>query len=216
VLPELPPQLPWLIFPSTFYSMLGDRYHRIHGLPADVRGSRDDGWLIIAFAPPHGHALYILNTRDRILLPAVIRSPSDNAKLPLIVNAATLSTSPSQGPYVVAAIAVVDGRPTFAFWSPGRDSWFSTEGALNIRPQNVIYYLGGLGFVFPGEQIVLFRVTHGADGDVTIGRAEMLDLDQRANYGDDVQVMLDVGGRMNRYLVVSRGRLFMVVRLRLR
>jgi hypothetical protein len=221
VLPELPPQLPWLVFPSTepptFYSMLGDRYHRLHGQPADVRsarycGSGDGGWLVIAFPPPHGHALYNLNTRDRILLPEVFRSPSHNTEIPLIVDFATLSASPSQGPYAVAASAVVDGRPTIAFWTPGRDSWFSTEGAFNICPQDVIYFLGGFSFVFPGEQIVLFRVTHGTDGDVTIGRAERLDIKQRANYGDDVQAMFDAGGRMNRYLVVSRGRLLMVVR----
>jgi hypothetical protein len=221
--PELPPQLPWLVFPSTmpptFYSMLGDRYHRLHGLPADVRASRycgsgDDGWLIIAFPPPHGHALYNLNTRDRIRLPAVIRSPSDNAELPLVVHAATLSASPSQGRYEVAAVAVVDDRPTAAFWSPGHDSWFSTRDQLTVMPQDVIYiyFLGSFAFVFPGEQLVLFGVTYGADGDVTIGRANVMDLKQRSDYGFDVRVMLDVVGTMKRYLVVSRGRLLMVVR----
>ncbi|KAK3161119.1 hypothetical protein QOZ80_1BG0072290 [Eleusine coracana subsp. coracana] len=216
--PHLPPQLPWLIFPDAeapvFYTVFTDSYHPCR-LPAEVRaarwrGSADDGWLVLALAAPHAYALYNLNSGGRIDLPPGFRS-DNNAELPLVLLAAALSASPSNGDdYMVAAIALVDDHPTAAFWTPGRDSWFSTGGPLAEMPQDVIHYQDAFFFVTPHEQLVKFRAAEGPNGGVVL-RRENLVMWQRVDYNDCARWMARLG-RKKRYLVESGEDLLMVVR----
>ncbi|WVZ69936.1 hypothetical protein U9M48_018650 [Paspalum notatum var. saurae] len=217
-LPLLPPQLPWLIFPGTtesptFYSPLTGRHHRLCGLPHDVRaarccGSGDGGWLVLALNSRHAHALYNLDTSQRIPLPPGFRTPR-NADFPLVVRAATLSAAPSPGvPYMVAAIVLVANGSTAAFWTEGSPSWFAPGGPP--RPQDVIFYVGGFYFVGADEGVVTFYPYVAPNGDVTFARLDY-EMQQRGDYNDDLGFVGN-HGKMTRYLVVSQGLLLMVVR----
>lgn len=154
-LPPLPPQLPWLIFPSTeapnFYSPIGERYHSLSGLPFDIRrarccGSGDGGWLVLALdsPSPHAHALYNLNSGQRIPLPPGFVTPTGTESSPLEfdMRAATLSAA---APHMVtvAAIVRVGADSTAAFWGEGCESWFSPGGLLTEGMQDLVYYRVG-------------------------------------------------------------------------
>ncbi|TVU34248.1 hypothetical protein EJB05_16079, partial [Eragrostis curvula] len=216
-LPALPPQLPWLIFPNTetptFYSALTGRHHRCR-LPPNARrgrlcGSGDGGWLILALNSSHAHALYNPNTGHSVPLPPGFTSQSDN-EYPLVVRAATLSAAPSPNPYMVAAIVLVRSRSTAAFWSEGSDSWFTSGGFLTVRPQDVVYFEGAFYFLTIREGVISFRPGYGPNGSVNIHRVEY-EVQKREDYDNDV-AFVQGNGAVRRYLVVSRGRLLMVVR----
>ncbi|KAJ1284065.1 hypothetical protein BS78_03G175100 [Paspalum vaginatum] len=219
-LPPLPPQLPWLIFPSTaepptFYSPLTGRHHRLCRLPHDVRrarccGSGDGGWLVLALNSRHAHVLYNLDTSQRIPLPPGFRTPR-NADFPLVVHAAALSAAPSPDvQYMVAAIVLVASGSTAAFWVEGSPSWFAPGDLRATRPQDVIFYVGGFYFVGADEGVVAFYPYHAPDGGVTFARLDY-QMQQRGDYNDDLGFVGN-HGEMTRYLVVSQGRLLMVVR----
>ncbi|KAK3164635.1 hypothetical protein QOZ80_1AG0022170 [Eleusine coracana subsp. coracana] len=216
---NLPDNLPWLIFHDAdapaFYTAFTDSYHPCR-LPAEVhavrwRGSANDGWLILALAAPHAYVLYNLNSGgQRIDLPSRFRS-DNNVESPLVLLTAALSASPSNGDdYMVAAIALVDDRPTATFWTPGHDSWFSTGSPLAVMPQDVIHYQDAFFFITPREELVKFKAAEGPNGGVVL-RRENLGMRQRAGYNVDAWSIARLG-RKKRYLVESRENLLMVVR----
>ncbi|CAL4949049.1 unnamed protein product [Urochloa decumbens] len=216
-LPELPPQLPWLIFPNaeapTFYSLITRRHHRLLNLPLDVRrarpcGSGDGGWLVLALDSRHGYALYNLGSGGRIPLPPEYRNPR-HVPFPLVVRAAALSAAPSPGTnYMVAAIVnAAAGDTNAALWMEGNDTWFSPWGMRAFRLEDVIFFDGVFFFVGADERVVTFGPVHGPDGTVFFARGDY-DMQQREDYAEDV----GYGARMRRYLVGSRGCLLMVIR----
>jgi hypothetical protein len=212
VRPPVPPQLPWLIFPSieepTFYSPLGRRHHRLRGLPPDVRrarfcGSGAGGWLLLALNSRHEHALYNLNSDLRILLPQELEYPTGTV-LPLVVRAATLSDST----FRIAAIVLVGDGSTAAFWNVGRERWFSKGDLLGVTLQDVIFYGGGFFFITSHEDVIMFQPTESPDGNVDVARVDYF-MEQRE---DDAACFVGGMGTTRRYLAESRGRLLMVVR----
>jgi hypothetical protein len=203
------------------YRVASRGYDSLHGLPADVSaarfcGSGNGGWLLLAFQAPHGHgyALYNLNSGHRIPLPPTFRYLSDNVESPLVVHAATFSHSTcSSAPFVVAAIAAVDDRPTAAFWFQGCNAWFTTDGEpLTERPQDVIFREreGTFCFIMPDEQLIMYGPAFGPDGDVFLRRWD-LHIWQRAGYSRDLEI-IDGNGIIKRYLLDNGGRLFMIMR----
>ncbi|TVU34261.1 hypothetical protein EJB05_16092, partial [Eragrostis curvula] len=220
VLPPLPPQLPWVIFPNTeaptFYSALGRNYHRLGRLPPDLRrarfcGSSDGGWLVLALDSSHAYALYNLYSHQRVPLPPEFETPR-GAVFPLVVRAATLSNPPFQNEFMVAAIVLVANRSTVAFWTMYRGRWFSGGlGPLDVTPQDLIYYGGAFFFITTDERLATFWPSEHPDGGEVIADRMDYDMQQREDYDDDVG-FVQGNGQMRRYLVQSRGRLLMVVR----
>ncbi|CAO2203838.1 unnamed protein product [Urochloa humidicola] len=217
ILPPLPPQLPWLIFPNaeapTFFSPITRRHHRLFNLPLDVRraricGSGAGGWLVLALDSRHGYALYNLGSGERIPLPPGSRT-ARSFPFPVVVRAATLSAAPSPGTnYMVGAIVNAgSGDTNVALWSEGNDTWFSPGGTRAFRPQDVIFFQNYFIFIGADERIVAYASVHGPDGAVSFFRGDY-DVQQREDYAEDV----GYGSRMRRYLVDSRGGLLMVVR----
>ncbi|KAK3164636.1 hypothetical protein QOZ80_1AG0022180 [Eleusine coracana subsp. coracana] len=216
--PRFPPALPWLIFPSTeeptFFSALDRRFHRLCHLPADVRrarlcGSAAGGWLVLTLNSRHAYALYHLDSGRRIALPPQLVAPRGTV-FPLVVRAATLSAPPLHRRHMVGAIVLAAARSAAAFWTPGRESWFSDGGLLDVTPQDVIFYGGGFYFVTPDEDILTFWPMENAEGDVAVARLDY-DMEQREDFDVDV-AFAAVLVTTRRYLVESRGRLLMVVR----
>ncbi|KAL5229185.1 hypothetical protein ABZP36_017450 [Zizania latifolia] len=217
--PRLPPQLPWLILPSTrapsFYSEIGRRRHHLP-LPPDIRlarfcGSSGGGWFVLSLDRSHSHALYNINSGQRIHLPSGLVTHT-GIKLPLVVRSATLSTSPGPQAYMVAAIVIVAGQFRVAFWCQGSDRWFSSTGPSLRLPQDVIYYGGAFYSVNAAERVVAFWPGYrGQDNNQMLMRRVDYDMLQREDYRTDVGFMRG-NGTMLRYLVASRGQLLMVVR----
>ncbi|KAG8051515.1 hypothetical protein GUJ93_ZPchr0001g32141 [Zizania palustris] len=214
--PQLPPQLPWLIFPSTkapsFYSEIGRRRHHLP-LPPDIRlarfcGSSGGGWFVLSLDRRHSHSLYNINSGQRIDLPSGLVTHT-GIKLPLVVRSATLSTSPGPQAYMVAAIVVVAKQFTIAFWCQGSDRFFLSSGPSLRRPQDVIYYREAFYSVNAAERVVAFWPGYrGQDSNEMLMRRVDYDMVQREDYRMDIAI----GLTMVRYLVASRGQLLMVVR----
>jgi hypothetical protein len=218
VRPALPPQLPWLVFPSTesptFYSALSRHHHRLCRLPPDVRrarfcGSGAGGWLVLALNSRHAHALYNLNSGHRISLPPEFQAPR-GAVFPLVVRVAAISAPPFHNGHMVAAIVLVADRSTAAFWNVGRQRWFSTGGLFGVTLQDVIFYEGVFFFITSDEDVVTFWPMESPDGDVAVARVDYR-MQQREE-DDDAACFIAHLGTTRRYLVESRGRLLMVVR----
>ncbi|KAL6651603.1 hypothetical protein ACP70R_010528 [Stipagrostis hirtigluma subsp. patula] len=218
------PELPWLLLPSTtdpsFYTTIGDKRFALATLPPDVRaarfcGSFGGGWLALALShPPHAHALYNLNSGVRIDLPRL----TDDGH-PVTVRVATFSATPSRPPseaYLVGAIIQGSTEPCVAFWQRWMGEWVSSgspiSGTAGEELHDIIYYRGGFHVITSTERMVVYVPQRGDDGQLSAVDTKFYDAPQREDYDEDVRIQSDVGGWMDRYLVVSRGELLMVVR----
>ncbi|KAM0879602.1 hypothetical protein ACQ4PT_034125 [Festuca glaucescens] len=219
-LPLLPPLLPCLIFPSTeaptFFCPI-DRMSYPLPLPRAVRNARlcgygEGGWLVLALDTRHTHALYNIYSGKRTPLP---RGIPDVRNLPLVLRAATLSSSPtSHQEYMIGAIALVCARCCPAFWQEGLQNWITPDPEdmwTSRRPQDVIYCAGAFYFLTTAESLVTYTpVLSGDNNELSMKRYDY-DMVQREDYADDL-LFIGGNGSMVRYLVQIRRWLHMVVR----
>ncbi|XP_062186060.1 uncharacterized protein LOC133889627 [Phragmites australis] len=220
--PPLPPQLPWLLFPSTtepsFYTTIGGKRYTLARLPPDVRASRfvgsfDGGWLALALSqPPHAHALYNLNSGDCVVLPRVSQEGH-----PVMVSVATFSAPPSRPPpeaYLICAI-IKGTTPCIAFWQYWMGHWLSAGapvGGTGEELHDVIYYNGGFHVLTSRERVVVYVPELDKDGKLLHANPTFYDIQQRQDYNVDVEGLREGHNRIDRYLVESRGELLMAVR----
>ncbi|XP_048567954.1 uncharacterized protein LOC125548388 [Triticum urartu] len=223
LLPPLPPVLPWLVFPNTEEPSLFcaiDRMSYPLGLPRDVRnarfcGSCDGGWLVLALdTRPTQYALYNLYFGQRIPLPGGLTIPDGAGNVPLVLRAATFTSSPtSPGPngYMIGAIVLVCSKWCAAFWREGLPNWITSESDdvwMRRPPQDVKFAGGAFFFVTADEKIVMYVPTFAGDENQYVMRRFDCDMLQRDGYADDLQG----NAKIARYLVDSRGVLHMVLR----
>ncbi|BAF29680.1 F-box/kelch-repeat protein At1g57790 [Oryza sativa Japonica Group] len=227
-----PPPLPRLVLPEAdgpaFYCVpSGCRPHPFVLPPAALRarcfGSYNGAWIFQAVDQAANHVLLNLITHQQLNLPNLIRFPS--FRLPgltfdfeVAFVAATLSSQPTDQGCVGASIIGFKRRPLnprhIAFWRMGDEAfsqsiesrWIDEELELDVV--DLLYSGHGAGaflFLTRGENIRVFRQPIFPLGDM---QTTVLYFERRGDDDDD-----DGRPVLDRYLVESRGKLLMVVRL---
>ncbi|KAI4999502.1 uncharacterized protein LOC123444017 [Hordeum vulgare subsp. vulgare] len=223
--PPAPRQLPWLLLPSSdkpsFFS-LHSGAKRCLRLPESVRGARlcgshDGGWVALAFEQWRGYAAVNLLSGARVLLPDRLRTalphpfgPHANTACEhhMVIRAITFSGSPSAEDCLAAAH--VSSASNIAFWRQGMNRhWITCGVALDVI-QDIIYYENGLkqGFhvLSKTEDIVVYSPNADKGAPLVMTRTSY-----------QVQERADILRRksriVSRYLVESRGKLLMILRL---
>ncbi|GJN40516.1 hypothetical protein PR202_gb29739 [Eleusine coracana subsp. coracana] len=130
-----PPQLPWLLLPSTaanapVFSCI--RYEGPHPafLPDDVRtarccGSHPGGWLVLVLRNHQqqggGYALPNLHTGENLAVPGFLNMPNDiGGEVVVTVLGAALSAAPTEDGACLAVVLANCPSP-IAFWRPGME-----------------------------------------------------------------------------------------------
>uniref|UniRef100_A0ACD5X6B6 Uncharacterized protein n=1 Tax=Avena sativa TaxID=4498 RepID=A0ACD5X6B6_AVESA len=217
----LPCKLPWLLLPSpvapSFLSLHSGATRRLY-LPESVRaarlcGSHEGGWVALAFDQWRGYAAVNLCSGAKVPLPDRLRIPSSrwidaDREHPMVIRTITFSGTPSAEGCLAAAH--VSSTCSIAFWRTGMDRhWIAYRGDVD-HIQDIIYYKGGFHVLSNTEDVVVYtpNVVNGAS--LVMSRTSCL-IQKRDDYKPDSR--LPKSFRMSRYLVESRGKLLMVLRL---
>uniref|UniRef100_A0A0E0RGK5 KIB1-4 beta-propeller domain-containing protein n=1 Tax=Oryza rufipogon TaxID=4529 RepID=A0A0E0RGK5_ORYRU len=229
-----PPPLPRLVLPEAdgpaFYCVpSGCRPHPFVLPPAALRarcfGSYDGAWIFQAVDQAANHVLLNLITHQQLNLPNLLRFhsfmlPALTFDFEVAFVAATLSSRPTDQGCVGAGIISFNRVPHdprhIAFWCMGDEafSWSiqmtrNIGGALELDVVDLLYSSHGAGaflFLTRREDIHVFRQPIFPQGDVM--QSTPLYFERRGDDDDD-----DGRPVLDRYLVESRGKLLMVVRL---
>uniref|UniRef100_A0A0E0MLU0 KIB1-4 beta-propeller domain-containing protein n=1 Tax=Oryza punctata TaxID=4537 RepID=A0A0E0MLU0_ORYPU len=228
-----PPPLPRLVLPEAdgpaFYCVpsgcLPHRFVVPHAaLHARCFGSYDGAWLFHAVEQAANHVLLNLITHQQLNLPNLLRVPSLvlpglTFEFEVAIVAATLSRRPTDQGCVGAGIICFHRKPLdsrhIAFWRMGDEAFsesFQSAGIgreLELEVVDLLY--GGHGggaflFLTRGENIRVFRQPIFPLRDM---QTALLYFERRGDDDDD-----DGWPVIDRYLVESREKLLMVVRLR--
>ena len=205
----------------------GCRPHPFVLPPAELRarcfGSYDGAWIFQAVDQAANHVLLNLITHQQLNLPNLLRFhsfmlPALTFDFEVTFVAATLSSQPTDQGCVGASIIGFKRRPLnprhIAFWRMGDEAfsqsiesrWIDEELELDVV--DLLYSGHGAGaflFLTRGENIRVFRQPIFPLGDM---QTTVLYFERRGDDDDD-----DGRPVLDRYLVESRGKLLMVVRL---
>uniref|UniRef100_A0A0D9VFI7 KIB1-4 beta-propeller domain-containing protein n=1 Tax=Leersia perrieri TaxID=77586 RepID=A0A0D9VFI7_9ORYZ len=214
--------------------------HRRPGLPPDARGARftgsvHGGWLAAAELPARlrtrGPALINLRTSDCVILARQLVYYRDFGGIyrgKMVFHAVALSSAPTEEGNANAppkfAAAVVGAKSNIVFSNAGMDHWTPPMTRSNAKPaewqelipkrpiEDVTFYTGGtLGGGFyvltDDENLVMYK----PDKDVVDGKLTM-PVVASYDFGDHRAATPEPDQLIARYLVESRGDLFMVVR----
>ncbi|GJM91017.1 hypothetical protein PR202_ga07362 [Eleusine coracana subsp. coracana] len=150
--PKHPPQLPWLLLPSTAAKAPVFSCIRCEGphpalLLDDVRtarccGSHPGGWLVLALRNHQqqggGYALHNLHTGENLAVPGFLNTPDDvGGEVVVTVLGAALSAAPTEDDACLAVVLAKCASP-IAFWRPGMElehlyppmPWYTTSRYL--------------------------------------------------------------------------------------
>lgn len=218
-----PCQLPCLLLPSpvtpSFVSLHSGATRRIY-LPESVRaarlcGSHEGGWVALASDQWRGYAAVNLCSGAKVPLPDRLRIPSARWIDPacehhMIIRTVTFSGTPSTEGCLAAAH--VSSASNIAFWRTGMDQhWIACRRGVDVI-QDIIYYKEGFHVLSNTEDVVVYtpKVSGGWYAPLVMSRTSYL-VEKRADYKPDS--LLPKSHSMSRYLVESRGKLLMVLRL---
>ncbi|XP_037406106.1 uncharacterized protein LOC119268551 [Triticum dicoccoides] len=227
--PPAPRQLPWLLLPSpdkpSFFSLHSGAKRRLR-LPESIRGARlcgshDGGWVALAFEQWRGYAAVNLLSGATVLLPDRLRTahplaPQANTSCEhhMVIRTITFSGSPSAEDCLAAAH--VSSASNIAFWRPGmKEHWITCGVAVALDViQDIIYYENGLkqGFhVLSNTEDIVVYTPNSVEGASLVMSRSSYQIQKRADYRPDN--LRRKSRTVSRYLVESRGKLLMVLRL---
>jgi hypothetical protein len=217
---KAPPCLPWLLLPSpvapSFLSLHSRATRRLH-LPESVRaarlcGSHEGGWVALAFDQWRGYAAVNLCSGVRVPLPDRLRIPSarwidTDCEHHMVIRTITFSGTPSTEGCLAAAH--ISSASNLAFWRTGMDRhWIAFRRNADVI-QDIIYYKGGFHVLSNTEDIMVY--TRNVNCVPLVMSSTPNPVQKRADYKPDS--LLPKPQSMSRYLVESRGKLLMIMRL---
>jgi hypothetical protein len=223
----MPDPLPWILLPSSDAASANiccvvDGHalnHRVSvAQGARFFGADDGGWLFFALHQTHGHALLNLRTRHPELTTRAIPDQLSIWDAPRLENmtllAATLSAPPDEeqlcfGSAIVIPWRFVSGPREVVFWRMGDTVAVDAGQVPHPHPcfhvEDLVYYHGAFYFLTRGEHFRVYKPSLGEDGSIKLN-ADIIVWFQPRQQEDGEHVVA-------RYIVQSREKLLMVVRL---
>ncbi|KAM0840566.1 hypothetical protein ACQ4PT_059575 [Festuca glaucescens] len=212
--------LPLLLLPSpvtpSFLSLHSGAICRLH-LPESVRaarlcGSHEGGWIVLASDQWRGYAAVNLCSGAMVPLPDRLRIPSARGRIDttcehhMVIRTVTFSGMPSAEGCLAAAH--VSSASNIAFWRMGMERyWLACRRDVVDVIQDIIYYKEGFHVLSSTEDVVVYA----PKGDLLGMSHTSYLMQKRTDYKPDR--LLPKGHSVSRYLVESRGKLLMVLRL---
>ncbi|KAG2556774.1 hypothetical protein PVAP13_8NG150801 [Panicum virgatum] len=231
--PPPPRALPWLLLPTPYPAgstrvacvLSGCRVHHYLAITPRARcfGSHDGAWLFLHLREPRGHQLLNVPAGDIHVLPTVLRDPFVYPRGRNMVFLVAALSAPPEDPLCVLAGIVAswadgdddDPHPDAAAAAPPRQRrlvlWImERQEALDIgsgsMAEDVVYHDDAFLFLTKNDNLRVATPVQYHDGDLDVHR--------------EVRLFRHPGGRgyeqlvRARYLVVSRGELLMVARIK--